>query len=160
MAWSASGMFRQTLADIFDKTLTAHDFDAVSMFKIALFNNSVTPDFDATAANSAYNVATWATANEVYQAGQWAQGGVVLVNNDITTAAGGIVVLDADDTASGSAFTASNIYGGLIYLDAVTTPVADQGLAGIYFGGTAYSVTSGTFTIQWNASGIARWDVA
>lgn len=160
MAWSQSGMFRQTLADILDKTLTTHDFDAASMFKVALFNNSVTPNFDATAANTAYDAGTWVTANEVWQSGQWAQGGVILSNNDITTAAGGIVVFDADDTASGSAFTASNIYGCLIYMDAVSTPVADQGFAAIYFGGTAYSVTSGTFTIQWHANGIARWNLA
>jgi hypothetical protein len=160
MAWSASGGFRQAMIDIFDKTLTGHDFDASSMFKVALYNNSVTPDFDATAANSAFNASTWTTTNEVSQSVQFPSGGVVLANNDVTGVAGGIAMLDADDTASGSAFTATNIYGCLIYMDAVTTPVADQGLCAIYFGGTAYGLTNGTFTIQWSASGIYRWDVA
>ena len=35
----------------------------------------------------------------------------------------------------------------------ITTPVADQGICYNYFGG-ANSVTLGTFTIVWNASGI------
>lgn len=160
MAWSASGGFRITLANILDLTLTTADYDAAAQFKVALFNNSVTPDFDATAANTAYNAGTWGTANEVYEAGQWAQGGVALANNDITVVAGGIVMLDADDTASGAAFDGSSIYGCQIYHDAVTTPVADQGFAAIYFGGTSFSVTNGTFTIQWAATGIFRWDVA
>lgn len=160
MAWSASGMFRQTFIDIFDKALTTHDFDAAAQFKVALYNNSITPDFDASAANSAYNAGQWATANEVTSATEWAAGGVVLASNDVTGVAGGIIMLDANDTASSAGATMSGIYGCLIYMDAVTTPVADQGLLAVYFGGTGYSVTSGTFTIQWNASGIARWDVA
>lgn len=157
MAWSATKEFRQTAADIRDGTLTALDFDAASMFKVALYNNSITPDQDVTAANTAYNVGQWGTANEVYEAGQWAQAGVVLAGNDITTVAGGIVMFDANDTVSGSAFDGSNIYGCLIYADAVTTPVADQGVFYIYFGGTAFAVVNGTFTIQWAGTGIWRW---
>jgi hypothetical protein len=45
------------------------------------------------------------------------------------------------------------VFGCLVYDDTLTTPVADQGLSYHYFGGTQ-SVTSGTFTIVWNASGI------
>jgi len=160
MAWAASGGFRQFNTDIWDKTLTTHDLDAAAMIKVALFTNAVTPDFDATAANTAYNAGTWTTGNEVTESGQWAAGGVVMANNDVTNAAGGITVLDADDTASGSAFDASNIYGCLLYLDTVTTPVADQGLCAIWFGGTAFGLTNGTFTIQWSGSGIYRLDVA
>lgn len=168
MAWSASGMFRQTQGDIFDKTLTTHDFDAAAMFKVALYDNSVTPDYDATAEAGRYGGTgtTWITTGsqtgtaQVYHTGQWAQAGEVLVNNDITYAAGGIIVFDADNLSSGSAATMSNIYGCYIYMDAVSSPLADYGFAAIYFGGTAYSVTSGTFTIQWSASGICRWDVA
>ena len=49
--------------------------------------------------------------------------------------------------------TLTNAYGCLVYSDTRTTPVADQGICFNYFGG-ANSVTSGTFTIVWNASGI------
>jgi hypothetical protein len=47
------------------------------------------------------------------------------------------------------------VYGCLIYNDTKTTPVADQGVNFTYFGGTN-SVTDGTLTIAWNASGIFR----
>ena len=166
MAWTASGMFRQTFADIFDLTVTTLDMDAASMFKIALYDNTITPNYDVVATASAYAGGVWSATGgqtgtpQVYHTGQWAQAGVVLTGNDITVPAAGVVMFDANDTASGSAATMSNIYGGLIYADGVTTPVADQGLLAVYFGGTAYSVTNGTFTIQWNASGIWRLTVA
>ncbi len=167
MAWTGSGMMRQTQGDILDKTLTTHDFDASSMFRVALYDNSVTPNFDATAEAGRYGGtgSTWATSGsqtgtaQVYHTGQWAQGGELLVANDITYAAGGIVVFDADNVSSGSSATMSNIYGCYIYMDGVAAPVADYGFVAIYFGGTAYTVTSGTFTIQWSGSGICRWDL-
>ena len=65
-----------------------------------------------------------------------------------------VYTFDAADTVSANATTTlTNAYGTLIYNDTVTTPVADQGVCYNYFGG-ANSVTSGTFTIVWNASGI------
>lgn len=155
MAWSASGIFRQTIADglnnviVLDLGLETH--------KVALYNNSVTPDFDATAANSAYNASTWTSSSEVSGTGYTA-GGQALTSTTVSTVAGGIVMWDAADSAWTSA-TFSNAYGCLIYADALTTPVADQGICAVYFGG-AYSVTAGTFTVQWSANGIARLDVA
>jgi hypothetical protein len=47
------------------------------------------------------------------------------------------------------------VFGCLVYDDTITTPVADQGLCFNYFGGTQ-SVTAGTFTVVWSASGIFR----
>ena len=44
-------------------------------------------------------------------------------------------------------------YGVLIYDDTIATPVADQGICYLAFGGSN-SVTSGTFTVSFNASGI------
>jgi hypothetical protein len=68
-------------------------------------------------------------------------------------------MLDAADTASsGSTMTASNIYGCLIYNTTKASPVADQGVCFVYFGG-AQSVTNGTFTIQWSTNGIWRISV-
>lgn len=160
MAWTQSGQFRQTWADILDKTLTTFDFDAAGMFKIALYNDDITPDFDASASNAAYNAGQWADSNEVYEVGQWAQGGVTLVNNDITTDTGGIVIFDADDAESEDAFTAEDIFGALVYFDGVSTPVADQAIAAIWFGGTGFQVTNGIFKVQFSVDGIARWLMA
>lgn len=155
MAWSASGSFRQTLIDglagivVVNLDLETH--------KVALFDNTVTPDFDATAASTAYNAGTWTTGKEASGTGYTA-GGTALTSTTVTGVAGGILMWDAADTAWASA-TFSGVYGCLIYADALTTPVADQGILAVYFGGT-YSVTSGTFTIQWSANGINRIDVA
>ena len=153
MAWSNSKIFRQFVADAF-ANVAALDLDSDTI-KVALYNNTGTPDQNVTAANSAYNVSQWATANEVYQAGQWAQGGVALASKVIDVATSAVVMFDAADTASGAAATLTNAYGCLVYEDTLTTPVADQGICFNYFGG-AQSVTGGTFTIQWSANGILR----
>lgn len=155
MAWSASGGFRQTFADALNGVVTINL--GLETHKVALFNNSVTPDYDASAANTAYNAGTWLVANEVSGTGYTA-GGNALTTTTVSTVAGGIVMWDADDVSWTTA-TFSNAYGCLIYADALTTPVADQGIVAVYFGG-AFQVTSGTFTIQWSANGIFRLDVA
>ena len=57
------------------------------------------------------------------------------------------------NTASGASATLASVFGCLVYDDTIAAPVGDQGLCYNYFGGTN-SVTDGTFTIVWNASGI------
>lgn len=160
MAWTDSRIFRQFVADTLAGT-AVFDLDAPSdTYKVALYNNSITPDKDATAALSAYNASTsaWLTANEVFQAGQWAQAGVALTSMTITTPATGVIMFDAADTASSSAATLASVYGCLVYNDTKTTPVADQGVCFNYFGGVN-SVTNGTLTVVWNASGLWRISV-
>lgn len=154
MAWSDSRIFRPYVADMIGNT-SALDFDADTI-KVALYNNSITPDNDATAANSAYNVAQWATANEVSEAGQWAAGGVALASKTVSVAVADTVTVDAADTASGSAADLASVYGCLVYDDTLATPVADQGLCYNYFGGSN-SVVNGTFTVVWAATGIMQF---
>jgi len=154
MAWTNSKMFRACVADVFDNT-TALDLGS-DVPKVALYNNTITPDQNVTSANSAYNVAVWATAQEVFQAGQWAQAGVALTGTSLNSATSGVVFYDANDTASGAAATLTNATGALVYDDTLTTPVADQGICFNYFGGPN-SVTAGTFTVVWNANGIWRF---
>lgn len=154
MAWSNSKIFRPFLADVLGN-VAAFDLDADS-FKVALYDNDITPDNDVTAANSAYNVGQWVTTgNEVFEAGQWAQAGVALAGQSLNSATADTVFFDANDTASGSAADLANVFGCLVYDDTLTTPVADQGISYNYFGGTN-SVTNGTFTVVWNANGILR----
>jgi hypothetical protein len=154
MAWSDSRIFRPALADVWDNT-TALDL-GTDVPKVALYNNTITPDNDVTSANSAYNVGQWATAQEVFQAGQWAQAGVALAGTVLNSATADTVFYDANDTASGSAATLANVYGCLVYDDTLTTPVADQGISYNYYGGVQ-SVTNGTFTSVWHANGIWRF---
>lgn len=151
MAWSNSKIFSTFVTDAVNNT-AALDLNA-DTFKVALYDNDITPDQTVASANTAYNVGQWViTGNEVSQAGQWAAGGVALasVTSGFTT---NVYTFDAADTASGSAATLANVYGCLIYDDTLTTPVADQGVCFNYFGG-ANSVTAGTLTVVWSASGI------
>lgn len=154
MAWTASKIFRPYIADVL-KNVTNLDLDTDTL-KAALFNNSITPDQNATSALSAYNAASsqWLTANEVFQAGQWAQGGVALTSPVVDSGTTDVIFFDAADTASGAAATLNNIYGTLIY-DPGATPVASQGVCFNYYGGIN-AVTNGTFTSVWNALGLLR----
>lgn len=156
MAWTNSKIFRQYLADVFGNVTAMNIASAGDSIKVALYNNSITPDNDVTATNSAYNVGQWATANEQFEAGQWAQGGVALTSQVLDVATADVVMFDAANTASGSAADLANVYGCLVYDDTIATPVANQGICYNYFGGTPASVTNGTFTVQWNANGIFR----
>jgi hypothetical protein len=155
MAWADSKIFRPFLGDVFGNTAAFDLSGTPDTFKVALYNNNITPDNDVTAANSAYNAGQWASAEEVSESGQWAAAGVALTSPAIDVSVADTVFWDATDTASGSAADLANVYGGLVYDDTLTTPVADQGVCYNYFGG-ANSVVNGTFTVVWHANGIWR----
>ncbi len=149
MAWTESIVFRQTLIDALDGTMSL-DFDSATAnyYRVALMNNSVTPDMDATAANIALGAGTW-TGNEVTGA-NWAAGGIALTTVDLKPKTSGIY-WDADDV-SVATVTVTGAYGCLVYADGIATPVANQGVCANYFGGTAYSSVAGTFAITWHAT--------
>ena len=148
MAWSASKIFSAAVRDAFNSTFSPNiDADTV---KANLFDNSITPDQTVTSANSANGAGVWASGS--LSNGGWSSGGLAL-GSVTSTFSSNVYTYDAADTANGSAATISGAYGCLIYNDTLTTPVADQGICYNYFGGTN-SVTSGTLTIVWNASGI------
>ena len=152
MAWTNSKIFLATIEDALENT-TALDLNA-DTFKVALFDNTITPSQTVPSAETAYGAV----------AGVWDTGGVSdatgwpAVGRDLASItssfASNVYTFDAADTVSAnSTTTLTNAYGCLVYDDTLTTPVADQGLCYNYFGG-ANSVTSGTFTVVWNASGI------
>lgn len=156
MAWSNSKVFVRTfdgLAGTRNMNLTG------DTPKVALYDNDITPDNTVSAANSAFNAGQWATTgNEVIDASGWPTGGRVLVSHTFS-AASTTYTYDAADTASANATTTlSANFGCLVYDDTATT-VADQGICYNYFGGSQ-SVTSGTYTVVWNASGIFSISVA
>lgn len=158
MAWNTpspgSRMFGCYLRDVV-QNLTAIDLVAGS-FKVALYNNAITPDQSVLSAASAYNTGQWLTANEVSQAGQWAAGGVLLAGMVVNTASSPTVVWwDANDTKSGTAATLTNATGCLLYENIIAAPVANQGVCYNYFGGSN-SVVNGTFTVLFNVLGIWR----
>lgn len=147
---SSSAVFVRYMKDIMDRT-SAMDVDG-DAYKAALFNNTGTPDKTVASASTGFNTGQWTTTNEVTDATNWVSGGRSLASVTFTIASN-VLTFDASDTAGGGNVTLSNAYGCLVYDDTITTPVADQGVCFNSFGG-ANSVTAGTFTIVWNASGI------
>lgn len=153
MAWSNSKVFRQFLADKLLET-TAIDLET-DTFHAALYNDSITPDNDVTAANSAYNVGQWANTNEVIDVTNWVAGGRPLGTLSVNVGTADVVFWDAADTAGGGTVTLSANYGCLVYDQSLATPVDNQGICYNYFGG-AQQVTGGTFTVIWHSDGIFR----
>ena len=164
MAWTDSRIFTQAILNPLTASAwsttepTTYGANGLSADTInaALFNNSVTPDKDAAVGSTGYNTGTWVTADEVTDATNWTVGGRALGSK--TYAAGtGIVNFDAADTAGAGNVTISNAYGCLVYDATITAgTVAKQGLCFNYFGG-AQSVTGGTFTIVWDATGVFKF---
>lgn len=150
MAVTASGLFVATFQDILDTTQLAVDLD-LETHKIALFSNSITPDFDASAANAAYGAGAFA-ANEVSGTG-WSAGGVVLTGTTVT-GAGGTLTWDASDVTQAST-TLSAARCGLVYADALA---GNNAIMLINFGAD-FSTTNGTFLITVNAAGLFTIDL-
>ena len=146
-----SKIFVSTMEDILENT-TAIDLNS-DTFNVALFNDSITtPDQTVASANTAFGAGVWA-ANEVFDGAEWPTGGQAL---DSVTFAPTTNVLKwdaADEVSTGTSATLADVRGCLIYNVTVNTPVDSQGICFLSFGG-ANSVTDGTFTVVFNASGI------
>lgn len=164
MAWTDSRIFREWPKAVMGQGQTAAVLPAgyaglgADTVKVALFNNSVTPDRDAALTSTGYNTGTWVTGNEVTDATNWVAGGRTLASKTLTTPSSGVFMFDAADLAGGGTLTLTNAFGCLVYDDSITAGtggIADEGVSFNYFGG-AQSVTAGTFTIVWNANGIYR----
>lgn len=130
---------------------------------VALFNNSVSPDASAAVASTGFNTGTWTTTNEVTDATNWVSGGRALASKTYSVLTAGsqttasAVNFDAADLAGGGTVTITNAFGCLVYDSTITAgTVAKQGLCFNYFGG-AQSVTAGTFTIVWDATGVLKF---
>lgn len=162
MAWSASAMFREWPVMMLSDSATGYtglDSDTV---KVALYDNDITPDKDATVDNTGYNDtgSQWVSSgNEVTDSdgsSDWSAGGIALSGKAVSTPSSGVIMFDASDTTHSNTVTLTNAYGCLVYDDSITAgTVADQGVSYHYFGG-AQSVTTGTFTIVWHANGLFR----
>ena len=152
MAWSASKVFSAFNTDAYNNTAALNlGSDAI---KVALFDNSITPSQTVTAANSAYGAGVWASGG-VSDSSGWPAAGRTL-GSQTSTFSSNVYTFTAANTASAnSSTTLSGTYGCLLHDTTLTTPVSDQGICYNYFGGTQ-SVSSGTFTIVWNASGIVQ----
>lgn len=131
---------------------------------VALFNGTlVSPDASAAVGSTGYNTGTWVTGSEVTGSGIWAAGGRPLASKafSITTAGSqttaSVLSFTAANLAGAGTGTLANAYGCLVYDNTITAgTVAKQGICFNYFGG-AQSVTSGTFQVNWDATGVFKF---
>jgi hypothetical protein len=150
VAWSASKIFSAYVTDSLNRT-NAFDLDADNI-KAALFDNTITPSQTVAAASTAYAAGVWASGG-VLDASGWPAVGRQLLSV-ASGFASNVYTFDAADTVSANnTTTLTAAFGCLVYDDTLASVVNDQGICFNYFGGTN-SVTSGTFTVVWNASGI------
>ena len=170
MAWNTladSRLARLTALDILAQTYTTMsqvDLDLAGNLFAALYDNTVTPDVDAATTLATYSGAssTWSATGgatgtpQVYQAGQWAQGGIVVPSTALSVVAGGIVKFTSGALVSGSTATMSAIRGMMLYFTNATGGGQTKPVLGYWYFGADYAVTSGTLTITPNASGLFR----
>jgi len=143
----ASGLMGATLVRALTDTL-ALDLGSETQLKVALFTDSLTPDFNAA---SPYFGSAPYTSNQVSGTGYTA-GGATLTSTTLTASAG-IMTFDAAD-ASWSSSTITSAEGAIIYADGLTNKDV---VVAVDFG-APYSTSNGTFAITWNASGIFTVD--
>lgn len=147
MAVTASGLFGLTVEKQFIDTLGL-SLESETALSVAMITDSATPDFDA------HDFWSDLEANEVSGTGYTA-GGETLTGTELTIS-GGVLTYDATDVSWASS-TISSAMAGVGYFDRGGATTADE-LMFLSDFVTAASSAGGTFTIQWNASGIYTVD--
>lgn len=137
----ASGLYVATVRDSM-KNVIALDVTSVAC-KTAMYTNTLSPNFDA-------DPSSYSSTNEVSGTGYTAGG--LIIASPTFTGSSGILTFDIADT-SWAGSTITNARGAIIYADGLA-PKAN--ICAINFGAD-FSTVAGTFTIQWNASGV--WSI-
>jgi hypothetical protein len=150
MAVTASGLFVATLVDVLDTTQLALDLD-LETHKLALYPNTITPDFDAAAASAAYGAGVF-SGTEVTGTG-WSAGGVALTGTTFT-GSGGTATWDATDVSQAGT-TLTGVRCGMAYADALA------GNNAIVLSNFAadFATIAGTLQVAWHALGIFYIDL-
>lgn len=149
MAWGGSGLFVANMIGALGANQIAIDL-SLTTNKWALFDNTLTPNYDAAAASAAYGAGVWA-GGEASGTGYTAGG--TAVASPTLTGASGIMTYDQADTQWTSS-TITGARGALMYANALTPKAA---IIAVDFG-SAYSTSNGTFLIVWSGSGVATVD--
>ena len=120
------------------------------VLKLGLVTSSVTPT--ASTADPCWGAGgtTNLSSNEVTPGGNYSAGGPTVANNTFVES-GGTATLDADNTSiAQNASNPTNARWGVLYSDTAT---AKDALAFVDLGGVT-DLSSGGFSVTWNASGI------
>lgn len=127
--------------------------------KVALYGNTGTPNKLDTMANIGYNTGQWVTANEVSGTGYTAGGNALssITYGIDATATNALAYHAGNPQWTGASFTA---YGDFVYDNSITAgTVAKQGICFHSFGGSAETISGGTFTISWFSTGYSTGTV-
>lgn len=151
MAISGSGLYVSNIIDALDATGTAINLESDTDIKLALYPATITPDYDASAANSAYSAGVF-SGTEISGTGYTA-GGVVLTSTT-WTGSSGVATWDAADP-SWSSSTLTGVRGALAYMNTLT-PKAAIILIDL---GNSYATSAGTLAIQFSGSGVFTVDL-
>lgn len=149
---TSSGIFVNTLNDILANTTAIDLSGSPDTFYIALFNDTITPDKTVSSANTALGAGQWASG-QVSDTTEWPAGGQALDSPALTVASNVIKWDAADEVSTGTSATLADVRGCLIYDYSLATPVDNQGICFLSFGG-ANAVTDGTFTVVFATAGI------
>lgn len=151
MSITASGLYGKTLVKFLDGTsLPASGLGSETAVKVMMVTDSETPDFDAD------DFRDDVTANEVTDSLSSYTAGGSAITSTLLTATSGSLKYDAADVS----WTSSTISGAMAavgYFSRGGLSSADE-LIFLSDFVTAASSSNGTFTIQWNASGIFTVD--
>lgn len=150
MAWSASAVFAYAVLELASKAGQNLSSDTYS---VALYASGTPDKTVTTAALTEYNGTSsqWVTANEVSSSG-YSAGGTSVTPISLTQSTNVVKFTSSGSPQwTGVTFTT---YGGLVY--DTQSGQSNVGLCYNYFGGSQ-AVTAATFSISWNASGIATF---
>lgn len=149
MAITASGLFGLTLEKFLNVTsLPASGLESETAVKVTLITDSATPNFDT------HNFWDDLEANEVSGTG-YSAGGVAITSTEVTVSSG-VLTYDAGD----SSWASSTITSAMAAVGRFARGGASSADELVFLSDfiTAASTTNGTFTVQWNASGIFTVD--
>lgn len=158
MAWSASNVFQEWVKNpLFNGSggtpPTSYTGYLTDTMNCALYASGITPDRNAAVGSTGYNTGVWITGNEKTGSSEWVAGGRALASKT-NAASSGTITLDAADLTGSASITMTSVEGCLIYDNTISGgTVAKQGMCFLWFGG-AQSVTTGTFSVVFNAAGI------
>jgi len=158
MAWTASGLYASALGLVLPQA-SAVNWN-VGSNKFFLTSTSDTPLYSSTATAGIY-----ATTNECTGTG-WAAGGVavsalaagpatIAPNFTITTGPPVILNWNATNVSVPATTIATATFGGYFY----STQVSNLKIIGIWFGGSGYTTSAGTFAITWSGGQICTFSL-
>jgi len=155
LAWTGSYIVPSTLVSALEANGTRINLDLSSAstgIYCALYSNSVTPNVDTDP--QSYNVAPWNTGEVTGT--NWSAGGVnlSLSGAGLTHQSGGFLKFAAGNVSVASTTISTAVYGCLLYDQSLSPEAA---VCAVFFGGSGYTTSAGTFGITWPVSGI--WTV-